>query len=38
MMEVSDQMGVPVIVIGETVIIGYDPEEIKKAIKKENGR
>lgn len=33
MIEKSGQMGVPVIVIGEKVIVGFDREAIKKALK-----
>lgn len=33
MIEKSGQMGVPVIVIGEKVIVGFDKEAIKKALK-----
>jgi glutaredoxin 3 len=30
--EKSGQMGVPQIVIGETIIVGYDADEINKAL------
>ena len=33
MIEKSGQMGVPVIDIGGTIIVGYDKEAIKKALK-----
>ena len=33
MFEKSGQMGVPVIEIGDTVIIGFDRDAIKKALK-----
>jgi len=33
MIELSGQMGVPVIEIGDTVIVGFDEPEIKKALK-----
>jgi len=33
MIEKSEQMGVPVIIIGEQVIVGFDREAIKKALK-----
>jgi len=33
MVEISGQMGVPVIEIGKKVIIGFDVEEIKAALK-----
>ncbi len=32
MVKLSGQMGVPVIVIGDQIIVGFDPEEIKKAL------
>ena len=32
MIELSGQIGVPQIVIGNSVIVGYDPEEIEKAL------
>ncbi len=35
MVEKSGQMGVPVIDIGGTIIVGFDPEEIEKALKKK---
>ncbi len=35
MMELSGQMGVPVIEIGKEVIVGYDPKAIEKALKKK---
>ena len=34
MVEISGQMGVPVIEIGKKVIVGFDVEEIKEALKK----
>lgn len=34
MVKISGQMGVPVIVIGEQIIIGFNQEEIEKALKK----
>ena len=33
MVENSGQMGVPVIMIGEEVIVGFDKEKIKSALK-----
>lgn len=33
MIEKSGQMGVPVIEIGNTIIVGFDREAIKKALK-----
>ena len=33
MIEKSGQMGVPVIEIGDTIIVGYDRDSIKKALK-----
>ena len=33
MIEKSGQMGVPVIEIGEKIIVGFNKEEIKKALK-----
>ncbi len=33
MIEKSGQMGVPVIVIDDTVIVGFDEDELKKALK-----
>jgi len=33
MIEKSGQMGVPVIEIGETIIVGFDKEAIDKALK-----
>lgn len=33
MIEISGQMGVPVTIIGETVIVGFDEKELKKALK-----
>jgi glutaredoxin-like YruB-family protein len=33
MIEKSGQMGVPVLDIGGTIIVGYDKEAIKKALK-----
>jgi glutaredoxin-like YruB-family protein len=33
MVEKSGQMGVPVIEIGDTIIVGYDEEAIKNALK-----
>ena len=33
MIEKSGQMGVPVIEIGNTIIVGFDKEAIKKALK-----
>ncbi|MFH0863078.1 MAG: glutaredoxin family protein [Candidatus Altiarchaeota archaeon] len=33
MIELSGQMGVPQIVIGKNVIVGYDPDEIENALK-----
>jgi len=32
MVEVSGQMGVPVIVVGEQVLIGFNPEKLGKAL------
>jgi glutaredoxin-like YruB-family protein len=32
MIELSGQMGVPQIVIGKNVIVGYDPDEIERAL------
>ena len=34
MIERSGQMGVPVIIIDEKIIVGFDPEKIDKALKK----
>lgn len=34
MIEKSGQMGVPVIEIGDKIIIGFDEDEIKKALEK----
>jgi glutaredoxin 3 len=33
MIEKSGQMGVPVITVDDTVIVGFDEEELKKALK-----
>ncbi|MEK6822564.1 MAG: glutaredoxin family protein [Nanoarchaeota archaeon] len=33
MIEKSGQMGVPVIEIGDTIIVGFDKESMKKALK-----
>jgi len=33
MIQKSKQMGVPVLVIGKTIIVGFDKEAIKKALK-----
>ena len=33
MIEKSGQMGVPVIIIGGTIIVGYDEEAMKQALK-----
>lgn len=35
MIDISGQMGVPIIEIGKRVIVGFNPEEILKALKKE---
>lgn len=35
MIEKSGQMGVPVLEIGEQIIVGYDPKTIEKALKKK---
>ncbi len=35
MMEKSGQMGVPVLEVGDSVIVGYDPKAIEKALKKK---
>ena len=35
MIELSGQMGVPVLEIGKEVIVGYDPKAIEKALKKK---
>ena len=35
MIEISCQMGVPVLEIGKEVIVGYDPKAIEKALKKK---
>jgi len=35
MIEISGQMGVPVLEIGKEVIVGYDPKAIEKALKKK---
>ena len=35
MVNISGQMGVPVVVFGETVIIGFDKQRIDALIKKE---
>ena len=35
MMEISGQMGVPVLEIGKEVIVGFDPKAIEKALKKK---
>lgn len=32
MIEVSGQMGVPVVIIGEQIVIGYDEEKIKSLL------
>ena len=34
MIDKSGQMGVPVVEIGNNIIVGYDPEAIEKALKK----
>jgi len=34
MIEKSGQMGVPVLEIGDQIIVGYDPKSIEKALKK----
>ena len=34
MVELSGQMGVPVIVIGDEVIVGFDKDKIERALKK----
>lgn len=34
MIEISGQAGVPVIEIGDTIIVGYNPKEIEKALKR----
>ena len=34
--EISGQAGVPVIEIGNTTIVGYNPDEINKALKTNN--
>ena len=33
MIKASKQMGVPVIVAGESVVVGFDEKELKKALK-----
>lgn len=33
MIDISGQAGVPVIEIGNTIIVGYNPKEIEKALK-----
>ena len=33
MIEKSGQMGVPVIEIGDTIIVGFDKDSMKKALK-----
>ncbi|MEM4263615.1 MAG: glutaredoxin domain-containing protein, partial [Candidatus Woesearchaeota archaeon] len=33
LMNKSGQAGVPVVIIGDTVIVGYDEEAMKKALK-----
>lgn len=35
MIEKSGQMGVPVLEIGDKIIVGYDPKGIEKALKKK---
>ena len=35
MMEKSGQMGVPVLEIGDQIIVGFDPKAIEKALKKK---
>ena len=35
MIEKSGQMGVPVLEIGDQIIVGYDPKAIEKALKKK---
>ncbi|MBD3388482.1 MAG: NrdH-redoxin [Candidatus Altiarchaeales archaeon] len=35
MVKKSGQMGVPVIEVGETIIVGFDEEALKKALKLE---
>ena len=35
MTERSGQMGVPVLNINETIIVGYNPKEIEKALEKK---
>jgi len=34
MIKISGQAGVPVIEIGDTIIVGYNPKEIEKALKR----
>ncbi|HIJ11507.1 TPA: glutaredoxin family protein [Candidatus Woesearchaeota archaeon] len=33
MIEKSGQMGVPVVEIGDTIIVGFNPKEMEKALK-----
>ncbi|MBW2995547.1 glutaredoxin family protein [Candidatus Woesearchaeota archaeon] len=33
MVEKSGQMGVPVIIVGDEIIVGFDKEKLKKALK-----
>ncbi|HLC71179.1 MAG TPA: glutaredoxin family protein [Candidatus Nanoarchaeia archaeon] len=35
MIEISGQMGVPVLEIGKEIIVGFDPKAIEKALKKK---
>ena len=35
MVEKSGQMGVPVIMVGDEIIVGFDKEKLKKALKLE---
>jgi len=35
MIEKSSQMGVPVLEIGNQIIVGFDPKAIQKALKKK---
>jgi glutaredoxin-like YruB-family protein len=35
MFEKSNQSGVPVIEIGDTIIVGFNPDAIEKAVKKK---
>ena len=34
MLELSGQTGVPVVVIGDEVLVGYDPDAIMEALEK----